>query len=363
MSKQDPYNRLVEAIDNVATGMPRFFGLEKLSLKRVFSAEDAEVYADMIPRRLQTPAEFAEKNEVSEKWAENKLYDMSKRGLIFRGNDPSGAEGAYTYCQFPLAFGLIEFQLANPDKMAIKLFGAYAGLSKFGDGLGSSMPMYRSIPFRKELAVDNQVLAYDDVEALLQRHDRFAVTKCMCRELAPSKDCDHPKETCIMTDDMADFYVENGWGRNISRDVAYEILIAGESDGRVIQVNNSKNAENICSCCSCGCKMVKIAGRFSKDRVSGARWSNYTVSIVEPEACNGCGACETACSWGIVKVMDNQVLLPDDLFGCMGCGACVAQCQTGAIKLAMKPGNSIYEPPDTIQDAHEKWHDIKVNRL
>lgn len=361
MAKVNQYKRLVEALDNVSTGFPSFFGIERLGLKKIFSEEDAQVFADMIPREYQTPAQFAAKNGCDEKWASEKLYDMSKRALIFRRRT-EGGEGCYEYCQFPFAFGLIEFQGAgNPDKSYLPFMGAYAGLSKYGDGLGATMPMYRSVPFRKEMVVDNKVLPYDDIEEVLGRHERFAVSVCVCRDMHDDKKCNHPKETCIITDDMADFYVENEMGRSISRDEAREILVSGEKDGRVIQITNSKNAENICSCCSCGCAMLKIAGRFTKP--AGKQWSNYHVTVVDEDACAGCGKCAAACGFNVLTVENGKVAVPADLFGCMGCGRCVFECKTGAIKLMQKPEEDLYEPPEDLIAAHNAWHDMKVKRV
>lgn len=128
--------------------------------------------------------------------------------------------------------------------------------------------MYRTMSFRKDMVVDNQVLPYDDIDEVLGRHDRFAVAPCVCREMHNSKNCNHPIKTCIVTDDMADFYMENGMGEFIMREQARNILISGERDGRIIQITNSKNAENICSCCSLGCAMRKGVGA---DRVSSRR--------------------------------------------------------------------------------------------
>lgn len=359
MAKVNQYKRLVEALDNVSTGFPSFFGIERIGLKKLFSEEDAKTFADMIPREYQTAEEFAAKNGCDAAWAAEKLFDMSRRALIYRRRR-AGAD-VFEYCQFPFAFGLIEFQGAgNPDKSWLPYMGAYAALSKFGEGLGATMPMYRSVPFHKDMVVDNQVLPYDDIDEVLGRHDRFAVSPCVCREMHDNKNCNHPTKTCIITDDMADFYVENGMGEPITRDQARKILVSGERDGRVIQITNSKNAENICSCCSCGCAMLKIAGRFTKP--AGERWSNYRVSVVDLDACGGCGACAQACGWNVVRVEGGKVALPADLGKCMGCGLCVFACKNGAIKLARKPEGELYEPPEDLLAAHNKWHELKEAR-
>lgn len=359
MAKENQYKRLIEALDNVSEGFPSFFGIERFGMKKLFSEEEAKLFADMIPREFQTAKQFAQKNGCTVEWAEESLYALSKKALIYRRKND---DGVYEYAQFPFAFGLMEFQgVINEDKSWLAPMAAYAALSKYGKGLGGSMPMYRSVPFRKDMVVDNKILPYDDIEDVLARHTRFAVAPCVCREMRNSKNCNHPHETCIITDDMADFYLENGMGRQITREEAHEILVSGQEDGRIIQITNSKNAENICSCCSCGCAMLKVAGRFSQP--AGKYWNNYVCKVVDDATCVGCGACAAACGWNVIQVQGGKATLPVDLSNCMGCGLCVFACKTGAIKLARKEDSLLYEPPEDLIDAHNKWHEIKVKHL
>lgn len=359
MAKVNQYKRLVEALDNVSVGFPSWLGVEKMALKKIYSEEDAKTFADMIPRKPQTAAQFAAYAGADEAWAERKLYDMSKRGLIFR-RKVEGGEG-YEYAQFPYAFGLIEWQsLASQDKSWMLPVGLWGMFSKYGEYVSDSMPLYRTVPFKKDMVVDSRVLPYDDIEELLAKRTRFAVAPCVCRLSAGEKACGHPQETCVMTDDMADFYVENGWGKAVTREEALAVLVSGKEDGRIIQVGNSKSAENICSCCTCGCGMIKSSGRFDKSRPSTSLWNNYQSEIVDAEACTGCGACEKACTWGVIKVVGGKAVLPGDRYLCMGCGLCVNQCPAGAVKLLRKDDELLYEPPVDSFAAHELWHEHHV---
>lgn len=354
MGKVNQYKRAQQALDDVSSGFPSMFGIERIGLKKLFTEEEAEFFADM-ERGYQTPGELAARTGRNEADTAEMLYSMSKKGLIYRRHATSG----YEYYRFPFAFGMIEWQVGNPDKSWMPYLGGYAGLSrKFGELMGASMPMYRSVPFHKDMVVDSMVLPYDDIEQVLDSHDRFAVAPCMCRTMNESKKCNHPKETCIVTDEMADFYIENEFGRSITRDEARRILMSGQQDGRIIQITNSKKAENICSCCQCGCMMLTVAGRFTKP--AGKKWSNYYCSIVDEDSCTGCGACQAACTWGVVKVKKGFACLPDDMSFCQGCGLCVAACKAGVLKLKMKPKHDIYEPPNTLEEAHDAWHDFKV---
>lgn len=358
MAKVNQYDRLAEAIDNVSNGFPKAHGIERWMLKTMFTEEDAKTFADMIPHVFQTPKQFAEHAGVDEDWASEKLHDMSKRGLIMRRHAEDG-EG-YEYEQIPLAFGLVEFQALNMTMGKMLPIGLWMAISDYDKCVSASMPLYRSVPFKKDLVVDSKIMPYDNIEEVLDKRTRFAVAPCVCRLTSPKK-CGHPLETCIMTDDMATFYIENGWGREITREEALEILQGGAKDGRIIQIANAKNAENICSCCKCGCGLIDTGGRFNRDRPVSKLWSNYRSVIVNPDACVGCGACEKACTWGVMKVVDGKACLPDDMFGCLGCGLCASNCPAGVIKIMPKDeADKLYEPPETMSDAYAKWHKYRV---
>jgi dihydroorotate dehydrogenase (NAD+) catalytic subunit len=52
--------------------------------------------------------------------------------------------------------------------------------------------------------------------------------------------------------------------------------------------------------------------------------------IVEPDACNGCNVCTTACVYGAIQVSDGKAVL--DAERCTRCGLCVTRCRLDAIR-------------------------------
>jgi MinD superfamily P-loop ATPase len=56
----------------------------------------------------------------------------------------------------------------------------------------------------------------------------------------------------------------------------------------------------------------------------------YRFPEVDAGLCAGCGACETYCRFGAIKVEDRAVI---DLVACEACGVCEAVCPAGAISL------------------------------
>jgi len=53
---------------------------------------------------------------------------------------------------------------------------------------------------------------------------------------------------------------------------------------------------------------------------------------IDEELCNGCGACETGCAEGALKVIDGKARLVKEQF-CDGFGDCIGECPTGALKI------------------------------
>lgn len=350
------YAELVNALDRISFGFPRsWLGIEKYGLKKIFSKEDASHFVEM-SSGYQTPQAYAGRTNRTLEEAENILEDMAKRGLIYRRRNQDMVE----YRQMPFAFGLIEFQVYNPDSSWQMPMGAYISLSKFGKNMGATMPFYRTVPIHASFVGGTGVLSYDDLDTVLNRHQLFAVASCLCRKLQqmnPRNQCHHPLETCVMTDDMAAYYLENGWGRQASRDEIREILMEGDKDGRVIQITNSQNAENICSCCTCGCGMLGIKSRFPGP--SSALWSNY-YAVYDKSKCISCGKCVERCQFQAVKKVNGKIEI--NLENCIGCGLCVSTCEPKALSLAKKAEDKVYIPPETYDDALEIWQTQKIER-
>ena len=63
-------------------------------------------------------------------------------------------------------------------------------------------PFTPIVPVNQPLDVKSQILARDDVEALIDKAGRYAVTNCTCRTIA--RKCDKPIEVCLQIGKGAD---------------------------------------------------------------------------------------------------------------------------------------------------------------
>lgn len=345
--ENEVYKKLLETIDGLSFGFPKSrLGSDKKLIKTIFTLEDAEDYIKMTDQWMNAK-EYAEKNNLSMEEATSKLERMAGKGLVFRRHrDPD------QYKQFPFVLGFLEFQVKNATQDTLTHTAIYMISSKFGSRMSQTMPFYRTIPFKKELVEGSCVMPYDDIDAILNRHTKFAVAECLCRKMykmKPFNKCHHPMETCITTDDFATFYIENGIGREISKEEARAILMEGEKDGRVINVTNSQDGENICSCCKCGCGMLYLKTKYPGP--SGDFWSNYYCDC-DTSKCVKCGACVNNCPFGYIK-KDKKGNIVVDTKNCLGCGICASKCPSKALHLKAKENQ--YEPPVTYDDAIEVW--------
>ncbi len=347
------YSDLLKRIDELSFGFPKsYVGADRILIKKIFNEENAKDFL-LMSKGYQTAKEFGDKNGFTEEIAKEKLDRMANRGLIFRRHRERGDE----YGQHPFVMGFLEWQSSRPQKDNSWLYAtcAYMITSKFGQRMNQTMPFYRTIPHHKEFVEGTIIQPYDDLEALLNKHKRFAVGLCMCRLMSqnlPGSKCHHPLETCIETDDYATFFIETGIGREITKEEAFAILREGEEDGRIVQVTNSQEGENFCSCCACGCGMMNLKIRYAGP--SADLWSNY-YSVIDYDKCISCGKCVQRCVFKYIKQDKKTKKVTVDQKSCLGCGLCVSKCPTKAIRLVQKSEDKLYVPPVTYDDAVEIW--------
>lgn len=334
------YEKLRARLDQLGAGYPKTEdGSEYAFIQRFYSEQDAQAILTMSDD-YQTAAEYALMADITPEEAEGLLYDMSKRGLIYREK----CDGVHQYRLIPLVHGTYEFNVNHFDKEWLTPFFKTLGTSGFREQMyaNKNTPFFRAIPGNKNLVQGGVAGPYDDIEAILDRENAFALTPCACRtnpKFRGVPTCDHPTDTCLLLGGFAHYGVENGFGRYITRAEALKILQDGVEDDRVINVINSKHAEVICTCCSCGCGVMRGRKQFANMEY----WSNY-YAVRDEGTCIGCGTCETHCQ---VSAITSQDI---DLGHCVGCGLCVHHCPSKALTLVQK--EYAYDPPETIFDSY-----------
>jgi Fe-S-cluster-containing hydrogenase component 2 len=271
------------------------------------------------------------------------LESMVDKGLIFRIK--KGAEAKYG--AVPFVVGSYEYQAKGMDREFAELFEQYfvESLVKYGI---SQMPPLRTIPVNKSVDHLWPVAPYEDVRKIFETKDKIAVANCICRmqQGLLEKACEKPLEVCFQFGSHAQFYVDKGMARFISKDEALEIIQKCDEDGLVPQPFIAQDAGGLCNCCGDCCGILRAIKMDPKP--AEKVFTNY-YAAVDPDACSACETCGDRCQMEAIRLADNNAAVVDR-DRCIGCGLCVTTCPCGAISLRMKPETERKEPPATGRD-------------
>jgi len=327
----DVYERLRERLDMFPQGFPKTeSGVELEILQHLFTPEEAEIMLHLrpFPEKLSAIAARAGKDETE---LGETLYGMSRRGLILRYRAPNGE---MYYFLIPWVVGIWEFQLNRMTRENIELYDRFYHEGMVPSGRNRETGLFRVIPVEKEIQGGTEIQPYEQVSRIIDSNTRFAVAECICRKESRmvGKGCDKLLEACMSFGPAADFYIENGLGREISQEEARRILLKAEEDGLIhCSWNHAGNKDFICNCCGCCCKVLALITKY--DNPGAVTKSNYYATKDE-ETCTTCGTCVERCQVGAIR-MDNDLTVINRE-RCIGCGLCVSTCPTGSISMVRK---------------------------
>lgn len=326
------YEKLRERLDMFPQGFPKTkSGVELEILQHLFAPNEAEMMLHLRPFPPENVAAVAERTGKDKTELGETLYEMSRRGLIMRYKAP---DNELYYALIPWVVGIWEFQLNNLTPKNIELYERY-----FEEGM---VPLQRDrklgglrvIPVEKEIDATTEIQPYEKVSEIIESSTRFAVADCICRKEAKmlGKGCDKLLEACMSFGASADFYIENGIGREISKEEAKKILLKAEEDGLIhCSTNSAGNKAFICNCCGCCCKSLANVTKYGN--LQGIIRSNYYATKAE-ETCTDCGTCVERCQVNAVRSENDHTTIAKEL--CIGCGLCASTCPTGSITMVRK---------------------------
>jgi len=332
------YEKLRARLDDLATGYPATESrIEIRLLERLFTEQEAELYLQLAPL-LQAPAEVARRLDRDPEEIAGMMERMAQKGLLFRKRKGD----VVRYSALPYVVGIFEHQLGRMDEAFARDHEEYFETA-FGRTIQSfKTPVLRTIPINRQIVANYPVAPYEDVLQIIDNQEKIAVAPCVCRTTTKlaGKECSKPVENCFSFGSHADYYVENGMGRFITREEAKDIVRRNEAAGLVMQPFNSRKIGGMCSCCGDCCGVL----RSLKMHPSPAEMvqSNYFARVDETQ-CTGCETCVQRCQIEAIDVVDGIAAI--DLKRCIGCGLCVTTCPAGALELIKKPDDQLYEPP------------------
>ncbi|MBU2550205.1 MAG: 4Fe-4S binding protein [Proteobacteria bacterium] len=353
---KDVYPRLAEHLKDLIMGYPFSEALLDL-LRGMFEPAEAEVALaipnDLAPLEVAAAGMIARRAGRPESEVAETLRRMADKNVIFSAPAPSGGPG-YALLQAFLWHGRRDERTREMARLIIKYFTVPVTREVYG---GAATKTYKYSP--SGLAVDvpmQGVLPHERIGAIVEAADRIALAHCPCRVSAlvlGRTDCRHSLEVCVKYDEMADFVIDRGLARAISRDEAMHVMRECEKEGLVHMVDNAQGQiKHTCNCCGCYCWNVGIIKRRKIPR--DVLMAVYFIRRTEDEACIGCGACAEICPVQAVSMVEDRAVV--DLEWCIGCGVCAVRCPSGAISIERRTQS---QPPETVGRLHQR---IRMDR-
>jgi electron transport complex protein RnfB len=334
------YRQLCEAMakrggEYPGMDIPEFYAL----VEELFTPEEAEVLI-AIPRGYHPASAIAAEMGKREKEVAPILEAMADKGLC-----GAGKMGDTTFYG-TLAFvpGIFEFQFMRGtntarDKKLARLIHDYKAATDAVKGPPKvTFPATRVIPVDRRIQAGNAIHTYDQVASYIEKYEPLAVSTCYCRHEAKlideNDDCGKPNEVCMQFGTGAQFVIDRGMGRKISKEEAIDILKKCEEAGLVHSTINRQEIEWLCNCCKDHCVILRKALAQPKP---GIALNSGFHPLIDPDLCTAVGVCIERCpSTALTMGEDNVPQV--NLDRCIGCGVCSSGCPEEAITLVERPG-------------------------
>jgi electron transport complex protein RnfB len=324
----DNYERLREILDSHPSTAPKAKSIDEI-LRMLFTPEEAAIAVNMTFKNKSVSA-ISKAAGVSESTAKQNLESMADKGIVYSKNK----EGEKIYALLPLIPGVFEFPFMKGGgtpmhKRLGELWEEYHHEALGASFSGQPTPLMRVIAVEKSITAQDRVHPYEEVKNFINDANYIAVTNCACRVSVDK--CDKPKEVCLIFGEAAEFLVERGFARHISREDGMKVLDIAEEAGLVHTSNNSADRANlICNCCPCCCTVLR--GRTQLKLIHAFEPSRFEARV-KSDDCNGCAVCaDERCPMKAIEMKDNVAVINVD--ECIGCGLCVSGCPVDAIELA-----------------------------
>jgi NAD-dependent dihydropyrimidine dehydrogenase PreA subunit len=352
------YEKLAKHLASLGMGYPEKEELIDI-LQENFTPLEAQVAlaipTKVIPFEPVSVDSIAPHLQITREELEKILSNLAQRGLLFSKKMKDGKIG---YCLqqfgygFPQTFFWGGVDTPRAKKMA-DLIAKYSKRDQLYEAYGKTetKPM-RYVPISQSIDPETHaVFPFEMMEELIKKVHKIALVHCPCRSTARligKKRCDHPLENCIKYDDLAEYLIEKGIGKEITRGEAIETIRKSEEAGLVHLVDNVREGiKHTCNCCGCCCWSVGTIRRKKIPR--DVLMATYFLRETDREKCIGCGQCMEICPVNVIKMEGDFPVV--DKEWCIGCGVCAIPCPSSAIKLVRKTDAL---PPKDFKELHQQ---------
>jgi ferredoxin len=330
---------------------------------------DNEEQLDLIHAFREKSSQTTEQLVASSGFSEEKVHSLAlglaKKGLIFNQANSSGLM-VFRILPF-MVVGLMEYMFmgelkgTDQEKELARLFekmthdlrdqtqnnyDALIPLFEAMPAIDRTVPTrkttkgksIRIIPVEKTMTVPEEfVLPSQSVEDIIQKFDDIAVGYCFCRQrrtlLGEPCKTEAPTLNCFTFGKSARFTVAQGFAKPVTKEQALTIMKEAEDAGLVHKAFHPGSRENnpetsICNCCKDCCDTMNLWRNGTTPLVN----STYHLSVIDGDACTGCGTCMERCPTDAIDINDQGIARVDEK-SCFGCGVCSRFCPEDAISL------------------------------
>jgi Pyruvate/2-oxoacid:ferredoxin oxidoreductase delta subunit len=212
------------------------------------------------------------------------------------------------------------------------------------------------IPVGKTLDIGEEfVLPSQTVEEIISKFDDIAVGHCFCRQrhslLGDHCSTDAPVLNCFTFGKSARHTTAQGFAQMITKEEALKIMKEAAQAGLIHKAFHPGSRESspetsICNCCKDCCDTLGLWRSGARPMIN----STYFLSVIDQQACNGCGTCVEWCPTDAIALNDDGVAERDEN-ACLGCGVCSRFCPEEAISL--KEGlRKVFIMPPRLRQAY-----------
>jgi Pyruvate/2-oxoacid:ferredoxin oxidoreductase delta subunit len=342
--------------------------IEKI-LKALYSPEESKIlllftgpYIDRL-----TAMKIAEKLKRPIEEIEPILEEMARTQRLFSAK----GEGKTTYSLFPLLPGLFELYFANHERAlaeeedVLKIFTEeyenYYNKGLISTNSKSTYPMMRVFVDQKVVEdtvdrgkgkivdvnqevemVKNDILPFEQAKNYIEQARRISVMDCACRihmklhnDGVPVNE--YPINVCMNFNTWADYDIEYGFGRELTKEEALKTLTAAAKAGLVHTTQNiTEKSTFICNCDRDCCVMLRGIRQFNNPNTVAS--SNFLPQY-EIENCIFCKKCTELCPMYSIELVDEDnenKRIEINIDRCIGCGVCAFNCKSEAITMVKK---------------------------
>ena len=301
--------------------LPYKFGIKRLTeddpeyiiLDRACSSDEiAEIMLKMGLRNPRTTAEIAKITGKSEDRIVELLTDAAEKGIVeYNWENPQREKQWYVQVFVPgiaEMTNMVKWQVEKYPELAdcfdqmtfLPLEGKTHLIPPGGDGIGMHV-----IPVENAIPQHANSVSIEHISHWLDKYNGvLSVGYCSCRNarrLNGEGSGEIQDDCCIGLGDFAQYLVETGKGRYITKEEALHICQRAEDNGYVHQITNIDGEDKIFGLCNCDlgvCFALRTSQYFNTPNLSASAYRAH----VEKEKCVACGKCVEVCPAGAVKL-------------------------------------------------------------